>query len=182
LLFAGQAIVPPEEMSMNGDGRSSGLRTGLCKLACRLALCATAVLAAGCSGSTGQVTAQNTQMTGGSCTMAAQCYPGIDAGALAGQVTCLTQLSGGYCTHTCATTADCCTVAGECPGDIHEVCAPIENQMQKYCFLSCAATDLPPAADGGTQAAETFCKTRAGATFTCRSTGGGSANMQFCGP
>jgi hypothetical protein len=122
------------------------------------------------------------QHTGQSCTVASQCYPGIDAGALLGQVTCLTQLTNGYCTHTCRTNADCCAVAGECSGGVKEVCASFESSGQLYCFVSCAAADIPPAADGGATDASTYCQTSANATFTCRSTGGGSANQKFCGP
>ncbi len=133
-----------------------------------------------CSGSSGAA-AGAAQETGQSCTTPSQCYPGIDAGALLGQATCLTQLTTGYCTHTCKSDTDCCAVPGECSG-VKEVCAPFESTGQTYCFLSCAQADLPPAPDGGTIDATTYCQTQANATFTCRSTGGGRGNMLFCGP
>lgn len=118
--------------------------------------------------------------TGQACTAVNQCYPGIDAGALQGE-TCLTQLQGGYCTHTCSTDADCCAVPGECPEHFKEVCASFESSGQNYCFLSCDTADLATD-DGGTTDPNTFCQRWANTTFTCRSTGGGSQNRKFCGP
>jgi len=120
------------------------------------------------------------QPTGQSCTKATDCYPGIDAGALSGQVMCLS-LQGGYCSHTCTSDTDCCKVTGECPGGIKEVCAPLQSNAQTYCFVSCATADLPSSADGGADP-NAFCKAVANPSFTCRSTGGGSANVKFCGP
>ena len=97
-------------------------------------------------------------------------------------MTCLTQLQGGYCTHTCSTDADCCAVPGECPSNFKEVCASFESSGQMYCFLSCSTTDIANDPDAGTTDATTFCQRWANATFTCRSTGGGSNNRKFCGP
>jgi hypothetical protein len=137
-------------------------------------------LALACSGSSSSVNVPPAH-TGLSCSSASQCYAGIDAGSLSGQVTCLTQLSNGYCTHTCKTDADCCAVAGECSG-LQEVCAPFESTGHSYCFLSCSTSALAAAPDAGTTSAMAYCQEWANPTFTCRSTGGGSANAQFCGP
>jgi hypothetical protein len=123
---------------------------------------------------------------GQSCSQASQCYPTLqgdaasDAGGLAGQVTCLTQVTGGYCTHTCTTDADCCAVPGECTPGFKEVCASFESAGQMYCFLSCDPNDIA-GADAGTTDPGAFCARWAWASSTCRSTGGGSANRKFCG-
>lgn len=114
---------------------------------------------------------------GQSCSAAAQCYTGIDAAALSGQVTCLTQVSGGYCTHTCSSDGDCCKVPGECDGR-PQLCAPFESAGQMYCFLSCEAALLADAGLSDTS----YCATYAAATFSCRSTGGGSQNRKICAP
>jgi hypothetical protein len=116
---------------------------------------------------------------GQKCTTAAQCYGGIDAGALTGQATCLTQVNGGYCTHTCTTDADCCAVPGECPDGRPEVCGPFESAADMYCLLSCENADL---ADAGVVDANTYCTTYGSAAFTCRSSGGGTANRKICAP
>ncbi|MGH7436911.1 MAG: hypothetical protein ACRENE_14660 [Polyangiaceae bacterium] len=129
-------------------------------------------------GSTGGPSGQ----TGSSCSATSQCFPGVDAGALRGQATCLTQLQGGYCTHTCTSDADCCAIPGECRTGFKEVCASFESSNQTYCFLSCAAADVAAAPNAGTTDPTTYCQDWAGPTFTCRSTGGGSQNQKFCGP
>src|SRR5262252_3498572 len=118
--------------------------------------------------------------TGHSCMKPSDCYPGLDAGALAGEVMCLS-LQGGYCSHTCTADTDCCKVAGECPTGIKEVCAPLESNAAMYCFVSCDVADIAPGADGGADP-NAFCKSVANASFTCRSTGGGANNRKFCGP
>ena len=120
--------------------------------------------------------------TGSSCATAAACYPGLDASALHGQETCLTQLTNGYCTHTCQTNADCCAVPGECASGLKEVCASFESSGKTYCFVSCSAADIAADPSAGTADASLFCQRWANATFTCRSTGGGKNNQQFCGP
>jgi hypothetical protein len=120
------------------------------------------------------------QKTGMSCTQATDCYPGVDAGTIAGQVRCL-GLQGGYCSHTCTTDTDCCKAPGECATGIKEVCAPLESNPQTYCFVSCAAADIAPTPDGGADP-NAYCRSVAGSTFTCRSTGGGSNNKKFCAP
>ena len=138
-------------------------------------------LAAACSGTSSGVTPPPVQ-TGQSCSQASQCFATLDGAALRGTATCLTQLQGGYCTHTCQSDADCCAVPGECPTGVEQVCAPFENMSATYCFLNCAASAIPAAADGGTLDPTTFCQLWGNASFTCRSTGGGSANRKFCGP
>jgi hypothetical protein len=62
------------------------------------------------------------------------------------------------------------------------VCASFESTAQTYCFLSCAAADIAAAPDAGTTDPTTFCQRWADASFTCRSTGGGSNQRKFCGP
>jgi hypothetical protein len=117
---------------------------------------------------------------GAPCTTASSCYPGLDAAALQGTATCLTQISGGYCTHTCSADADCCAVPGECKSGFKEICAPFENQTQTYCFLSCEAADIAASGSGITDP-NAYCQKYAGPSFSCRSTGGGANNKQFCG-
>jgi hypothetical protein len=134
-----------------------------------------------CSGNGGSVGSGGEQ-TGQSCSQASQCFPALEAGALRGQATCLTQLQTGYCTHTCTMDSDCCAVPGECTTGIKQVCAPFESTNQMYCFLSCAPADVVPAPDGGVYDPNAYCQQWANASFTCRSTGGGSKNRKFCGP
>lgn len=50
------------------------------------------------------------EQAGQSCKVAADCYPNLDGGATKGAVQCLDRVTGGYCTHLCATDADCCAV------------------------------------------------------------------------
>jgi hypothetical protein len=123
------------------------------------------------------------EQVGQACAQASQCYPTLEAAALHGTVTCLTQgLPAGYCTHTCQSAADCCAIPGECLTGFKEVCAPYESTGQMYCFLACDSSDIAAAPDAGTTDPSTFCSRWANASFTCRSTGGGSANRKFCGP
>jgi hypothetical protein len=126
---------------------------------------------------------------GQTCTAAAQCYPALDGGGLAGEVTCLTKVSGGYCTHVCTQDSDCCATPGECLTGVTEVCSPLENQGAKYCFLSCEDADVQRAlaanADAGVTAGggtDAFCHTFAGTATGCRSSGGGSKNRKICLP
>jgi hypothetical protein len=123
-----------------------------------------------------------THATGSTCTAPAQCYPGVSPATIKGQVTCLTQLQNGYCTHTCTTDADCCAAHGECMTGFNEVCASVESSPSLYCVLSCDAADVAAAPNAGTTDPTTYCKDWANPTFTCRSTGGGSQNRKFCGP
>ena len=135
------------------------------------------VVVAACSDDTGGAPPP-LEPTGSSCVVPTDCYPGVDAGSLAGQVVCMSQVQGGYCTHTCNTDADCCAAKGECRGH-PEVCSPFESTGAKYCFLSCEAASL---AEAGTSDATLFCATYAGAQMGCRSTGGGSENRKICTP
>jgi hypothetical protein len=123
-----------------------------------------------------------TSNTGSACAKTADCYPGIDASALKGTATCLTQIQGGYCTHTCSADGDCCAVSGECPKGFKEVCASFESTGMKYCFIGCDAADIAADPNPGTTDPNAFCQKWGGATFTCRSTGGGANNRKFCGP
>jgi hypothetical protein len=138
-----------------------------------------AVIGGACSGSnnTGGAGGGPITQTGQSCTNVNECYPNlVDGGVTKGTVTCLTQVTGGYCTHTCGTDADCCAIAGECTPGHPQVCAPFESTGQMYCFLSCEASVV------GSVDATTYCQDYADAAFTCRSTGGGQANRHVCLP
>ena len=139
------------------------------------------LVTAACSGSNSGSVGSGEQASQ-ACSQASQCYGHIDAAALQGQVTCLTQLQNGYCTHTCTSDADCCAVPGECVSGFKQVCASFESSGHMYCFLSCATSDVSAAPDGGTGDSNVFCQTWANQSFTCRSTGGGSNNRKFCGP
>lgn len=139
-------------------------------------------VAPACSSSNSSTGGVGPGQTGSSCTAATQCYPGVDAAALHGQATCLTQLQNGYCTHTCTADKDCCAVPGECRTGFNEVCASFESTAQMYCFLSCSAADIAAAPNAGTTDPTTYCQTWANASFTCRSTGGGAQQQKFCGP
>ncbi len=102
-----------------------------------------------------------------------------------GTVTCLTQLTNSVLHGTCQAKSSDCTAAfrAECLTEASsKLCASFESTAQKYCFLSCDAADIAAAPDGGTTDPSVYCQTWAGAAFTCRSTGGGSANRTFCGP
>ena len=91
----------------------------------------------------------------------------------------MSQFTDGYCTHHCATDADCCALPGECPPSTSEVCAPFESTGEMYCFLSCDAAAV--AAMGYTDSTA-YCQVFANAAFICRSTGGGSQNRKVCVP
>jgi hypothetical protein len=140
-------------------------------------------LALACSGGSSGSGGPAAGQVGQSCSQASQCYPSIvDAASVHGQVTCLTQLQNGYCTHTCQSDADCCAVPGECVTGFGQVCASFESTGHMYCFLSCEAAAIAAAPNAGNTDPSAYCQDWAGATFTCRSTGGGSANRKFCGP
>jgi hypothetical protein len=110
------------------------------------------------------------------CQTPADCYPGVDAGALQGDVVCMDRVPDGYCTHLCVTDADCCAVPGECDTRYPQVCAPFESAGDMYCFLSCEDTIV------GTFDPTTYCMDFADQAFGCRSTGGGSQNRKVCTP
>jgi hypothetical protein len=132
--------------------------------------------------------ARGIEPAGQTCATASQCYGGVDGGAILGTVTCLTKVTNGYCTHTCTQDTDCCAAPGECLTGVKEVCSPLENQGAQYCFLSCEDADVQRtiAANGdalGIDAStDAYCQTFAGASTTCRSTGGGSKNRKTCLP
>jgi hypothetical protein len=118
--------------------------------------------------------------TGQSCAQVSQCYAGIDAQALqGGEPVCMSQFTSGYCTHHCASDADCCAISGECPVGIVEVCGPFESTGDMYCFLSCEDAAVSSA---GVADANAYCARYANPDFICRSTGGGSANRKVCVP
>jgi hypothetical protein len=114
------------------------------------------------------------ERAGQGCALPADCYQGVNA-SLHGEVMCLTQVSGGYCTHLCQTDSDCCAVQGECKTDLAQVCGPFESSGQRMCFLSCEASVL----DG--RDGNDYCGSWHSA-FICRSTGGGSENRHVCVP
>jgi hypothetical protein len=120
--------------------------------------------------------------TGAACTTADDCYTqNIDRTKILGTIECLDRVRDGYCTHQCATDADCCAVNGECPEGLHEVCSPFESTGVNRCFVSCEDSDLTPG-DSGVVDANEFCQRMASPEFICRSTGGGSTNRQVCVP
>ena len=108
------------------------------------------------------------------CEVADECYPGIDHDLLSGEVICLDEVNGGYCTHTCDVDADCCATSGECDyeTDLEVVCAPFESTGEKYCFISCEEEGQD----------DEYCQTWAHEDFICRSTGGGVENRKVCVP
>ena len=110
--------------------------------------------------------------TGEACETDEQCYPGIDHELLAGEVVCMDRVEGGYCTHRCATDADCCAVPGECNSNHDQVCGPFESTGDRFCFLSCEDVEDE----------DNFCQVNAHYSFICRSTGGGSDNRKVCVP
>lgn len=131
---------------------------------------------------------RGSELVGQSCKAPTDCYPGLDGGAVKGAVQCLTRVTNGYCTHLCATDADCCAVPGECKTGFKQVCAPFESTGQMMCFLSCEGADLHAAPDAGADSGapvldETvYCQTYASTEFICRSTGGGKNNRKVCVP
>lgn len=135
--------------------------------------------------------ARSPEPTGQACTKPADCFPGIDAGALSGAVECIDKVQDGYCTHRCDTDADCCAVPGECRTNLKQVCSPFENTGYKVCFLSCEDSDIRLPGDAGTTLpdgapafvdANAYCQKEANPDFICRSTGGGSQNRKVCVP
>jgi len=144
------------------------------------------------SGSVGDGGLRGIDPAGQTCSQPSQCYGGVDGGAIVGTVTCITKVTNGYCTHTCTKDEECCAAPGECLSGVKEVCSPFENQGAQYCFLSCEDADIAKAIvanadagydagpDGGT--ADLYCQTFAGASTSCRSSGGGSKNRKVCIP
>ncbi|MGH1340657.1 MAG: hypothetical protein ACRBN8_03835 [Nannocystales bacterium] len=110
---------------------------------------------------------------GATCDVPEDCYGDVDPEEIAGAVQCLGRVPGGYCTHACATDADCCAAAGECDGR-PQVCAPFESTGEMMCFLSCEGVDEAQDDPDG------YCHEYASESFSCRSTGGGSNNRKVC--
>lgn len=117
---------------------------------------------------------------GSSCSSADQCYLNIDKTKLQGGAPVCLTVQGGYCTHLCATDADCCAVPGECQSKFPQKCGPFQSTGMRYCFLSCDPMVVQAA---GYQDSASFCQGPQGSPdFTCRSTGGGMENIQVCAP
>jgi len=113
------------------------------------------------------------ESAGEACDSPDTCYEDADRDAIAGEILCLDRVSGGYCTHLCESDADCCAADGECDGRL-QVCAPFESTGMMMCFLSCEDADL----EGDDP--DAYCDEYAHPEFSCRSTGGGSANRKVC--
>lgn len=108
-------------------------------------------------------------LTGAACASIDECYSNVDPDEIQGEIRCLTEnVPDGYCTHTCQTDADCCAADGECPDGLDFICGSLENQNEKFCFLSCEGRD------------DAYCADNVSDAFTCRSTGGGSENRKVC--
>jgi hypothetical protein len=120
--------------------------------------------------------------TGEACAVPDDCYEDVleeDRDMIAGEIECLENVEGGYCTHQCETDDDCCTVLGECLDEEEhpQVCSPFENESGiKRCFLSCE-----PEVIGDLEENE-FCQEFADEDFGCRSSGGGDENRKVCVP
>lgn len=134
----------------------------------------TLLVASGCGGGSSEHTGQGCTPTPDAA--AGTCFSSLQL-SLKGAAVCLTQVSGGYCTHLCQADGDCCAVPGECTTSFPQVCAPFESTGQSYCFLSCEDAVVPTGTDS-----TVFCQQNANATFLCRSTGGGSQNKKVCIP
>ena len=108
------------------------------------------------------------------CESAEECYPDIDHEELAGDVVCMDEVEGGYCTHHCTEDEDCCAAEGECDPayDLEYVCGPFESTGEMFCFISCE----------GEENGDQYCQEWAHMDFICRSTGGGSQNRKVCVP
>jgi len=120
-----------------------------------------------------------TTATGGGCASPANCYPNLDGTALqGGQIVCLNQVPGGYCTHGCTSDADCCAVPGECRTNVSQVCGPFESTGQLLCFVSCDPIDIQWSGLDETS----YCQAYVHPSFSCRSTGGGTTNRFVCVP
>lgn len=113
------------------------------------------------------------ESAGEQCAVPEECYQLADPEEIQGEIQCLDRVPGGYCTHLCQTDDDCCAAEGECDGR-PQVCAPFESTGMMMCFLSCEDADL----DGFDETE--YCNRYAHPSFSCRSTGGGSANRKVC--
>jgi hypothetical protein len=111
---------------------------------------------------------------GAACDAPDECFPDVEErDAIQGEVVCLADVPGGYCTHLCTTDDDCCAVPGECENGLPQVCAPFQSTGMMMCFLTCE--DVQDDAEG-------YCEERAHPSFGCRSTGGGGQNRRVCVP
>ncbi len=122
-------------------------------------------------------TSGSPEPTGAACETEGECFPDVADGELVGDALCLTDVRGGYCTHTCTADADCCAAEGECKTDLAQVCSPFQSTGQTMCFLSCEAEDIPDDRDE-----QEYCQAEASRDFICRSSGGGSNNRKVCVP
>lgn len=117
------------------------------------------------------------EQAGATCEVDSECYPHVAEGELIGDALCLTEVRGGYCTHTCNGDEDCCAAEGECETNLSQVCSPFQSTGQMMCFLSCERDDIPDNRDE-----QTYCQQEASRDFICRSSGGGSNNRKICVP
>ncbi len=148
-----------------GNVRWTGHWVGLCA-----ALAAVGLGYAQCGGD------DDDREVGRSCESADACYQLEDRDDIAGKIQCLDRVKEGYCTHTCETDEDCCSVEGECEPGVRQVCGPFESTGLRLCFISCEASDI------NDENADNYCDELASRDFGCRSTGGGSANRKVCVP
>lgn len=89
------------------------------------------------------------------------CEEAADCDAPDGQdAACIPKNDQGYCSWFCSDDADC----AESNDEYERVCAPFEDTGDRYCFPRCEADEACP--EG----------------YSCRSTGGGSANRKVCFP
>lgn len=118
--------------------------------------------------------------TGEACSVPDDCYEDVtdeERDQIVGEIECLENVEGGYCTHQCETDDDCCAVPGECETDHPQVCSPFENESGiKRCFLSCE-----PEVIGDFEETD-YCQEFASEAFGCRSSGGGDQNRKVCVP
>ncbi|MBI2893581.1 MAG: hypothetical protein HYY06_08505 [Deltaproteobacteria bacterium] len=110
--------------------------------------------------------------TGQTCEVAEDCYRSV-AGDVPGDPNCFTNVEGGYCSHTCTSDEECCSLEGECDfggrGSLEEVCAPFEAFAGTYCFLSCEDDVLQLLPE---DQRDTYCEDIS-SDLHCRATGGG---------
>ena len=122
----------------------------------------------------GEPTDDNVDNVGSACEDPAECFPFVaERDQIAGDIVCLSEVDGGYCTHLCSSDDDCCSVEGECEVGLPQVCGPFQATGMMMCFLSCEDV-------GGDS--DAYCQDNAHPSFICRSTGGGAANRRVCVP
>ena len=149
-----------------------------------IVMCAGAMGACGSDGDsdgspagTSSTTGTSPEQTGSVCEAAAECYPNVAQGDLLGDALCLTDVRGGYCTHTCTLDSDCCAAEAECETSLAQVCSPFQSTGQMMCFLSCEPDDISDGLDE-----QEYCQREASRDFICRSSGGGVNNRKVCVP